>query len=261
MQRQSAHQTPGLSQIRGWLRRAERVTVLTGAGISTDSGIPDFRGPQGIWTLDPAAQRMSTLSEYVRDPALRVRSWQNRRDHAAWTAEPNDGHRALVELERSGRLLALLTQNIDGLHQKAGSTPDLVVELHGTLWQAQCLSCGERRPMVETLARVDSGEPDPPCPVCGGILKSATISFGQALDPVVLQRAYAAAVSCDVFLAVGSSLTVQPAAGTCGAAIDAGAKLVIINAQPTPYDDLADAVLNAPIGEVLPSLLADASAG
>jgi NAD-dependent deacetylase len=244
-----------IATVRGWLEDAGSVAVLSGAGISTDSGIPDFRGPQGIWTKDPAAQRMSTLSAYVSDPELRVRSWQNRRAHSAWTAEPNAGHRALVELERSGKLTAILTQNIDGLHQKAGSSPDKVLELHGTLWEAECLSCRERRPMAEVLDRVDAGESDPPCVVCGGILKSATISFGQALDPVVLERAFEAASSCDLFLAIGSSLTVQPAAGTCGVAVEAGARLVIVNAEPTPYDNVADAVLQAPIADVLPALL------
>jgi NAD-dependent deacetylase len=244
-----------LAEVRGWLQDAGSVAVLTGAGISTDSGIPDFRGPQGIWTKDPAAQRMSTLSAYVTDPQLRVRSWQNRRAHSAWTAQPNAGHEALVGLERSGKLTALLTQNIDGLHQKAGSSPDKVLELHGTLWEAECLSCRARRPMAQVLDRVDAGEQDPPCEICGGILKSATISFGQALDPVVLQRAFEAAASCELFLAIGSSLTVQPAAGTCGVAVEAGARLVIVNAEPTPYDERADALLQAPIAEVLPALL------
>jgi NAD-dependent deacetylase len=244
-----------IDDVRGWVRDASRVTVLTGAGISTDSGIPDFRGPQGIWTKDPAAQRMSTLSAYVSDPELRIRSWQNRRAHSAWTAEPNVGHRALVYLEQSGKLVAILTQNIDGLHQKAGSAPEKVLELHGTLWDAECLSCRERRPMAEVLHRVDAGEADPPCMVCGGILKSATISFGQALDPDVLQKAFEAAADCELFLAVGSSLTVQPAAGTCGIALESGARLVVVNNEPTPYDDLAHAVLQAPIADVLPSLL------
>jgi NAD-dependent deacetylase len=244
-----------VEDVRGWLEAASRVTVLTGAGISTDSGIPDFRGPQGIWTKDPAAQRMSTLSAYVSDPELRIRSWQNRRAHSAWTAEPNVGHRVLVDLERRGKLVAILTQNIDGLHQKAGSAPERVLELHGTLWDAECLSCRERRPMAEVLDRVDAGESDPPCTTCGGILKSATISFGQALDPDVLQRAFEAAADCQLFLAVGSSLTVQPAAGTCGIALEAGARLVVVNNEPTPYDDLAHAVLQAPIADVLPALL------
>ncbi len=229
--------------------------MLTGAGISTGSGIPDFRGPQGLWTRDPAAQQMFTLQNYLADPAVRIRSWRNRREHAAWNAQPNAGHRALVDLERGGRLRSLLTQNIDGLHQKAGSAPERVLELHGTLRETQCLSCGDRRPMEHTLARVDAGEADPPCAGCGGILKSATISFGQPLDPDVLRRSYEAAASCDLFLAVGSSLTVQPAAGTCGAAIDAGARLVVVNAQETPYDDYADAVLRSPIEVVLPALV------
>jgi NAD-dependent deacetylase len=244
-----------IEDVREWVDDASRVTVLTGAGISTDSGIPDFRGPQGIWTKDPAAQRMSTLSAYVDDPELRVRSWQNRRAHSAWTAEPNVGHRTLVDLERSGKLVAILTQNIDGLHQKAGSAPEKVLELHGTLWEAECLSCRKRQPMADVLDRVDAGEEDPPCINCGGILKSATISFGQALDPDLLQRSFEAAADCQIFLAIGSSLTVQPAAGTCGVALESGARLVIVNAEPTPYDDLAHAVLQAPIAQVLPSLV------
>jgi NAD-dependent deacetylase len=244
-----------MQDVREWLEQASAVTVLTGAGISTDSGIPDFRGPQGVWTKNPEAQRMFTLQAYLADPELRVRSWQNRRDHSAWTAEPNSGHRALVDLERSGRLVALLTQNIDGLHQSAGSDPDKVLELHGTLWEAECLQCGARRSMDETLARVAAGESDPDCPECGGIMKSATISFGQSLDRRVVERAYAAAQACDLFLAVGTSLTVQPAAGTCGIALNAGARLVIINAQETPYDVDAHAVIRTPIGEVLPALL------
>ncbi|HLL07587.1 MAG TPA: Sir2 family NAD-dependent protein deacetylase, partial [Nocardioidaceae bacterium] len=172
-----------LAQAAQWVRRAEAVTVLTGAGVSTDSGIPDFRGPQGLWTKDPQSQALFTLANYVADPAVRVRAWRNRRDHPAWTAEPNAAHVALVELERAGRLRALLTQNIDELHQRAGSSPELVLELHGTVWQAECLSCGDRQPMAAVIGRVDAGEDDPSCLRCGGIVKSATISFGQSLDP------------------------------------------------------------------------------
>jgi NAD-dependent deacetylase len=237
------------------VQAAAAVTVLTGAGISTDSGIPDFRGPNGLWTRNPAAERLSSYDDYVRDAEVRRRAWQARKDHPAWTAEPNDGHRALVDLERSGRLLALVTQNIDGLHQRAGSSPEKVIEVHGTMWWVQCLSCEVRTPMAETLARVEAGEDDPPCAVCGGILKSATISFGQRLDNDVLEAAAIAAHDCDLFLAIGSSLTVRPAAGLCEVAVDADARLVVINAQPTPYDDLADVVLRQPIGEILPALV------
>jgi len=234
---------------------ARRITVLTGAGISTDSGIPDYRGPNGLWTRNPEAARMSTLADYVADPEVRRRAWRSRQTHPAWTAEPNDGHRALVELERSGRLVALLTQNVDGLHQRAGSDPSLVVELHGTIWWAECLDCRARTPMADELARVSDEEPDPACRSCGGIVKSATISFGQQLDPDVVERAVAAARSCDLFLAVGSSLTVQPAAGLCHVAVEAGADLVVVNAEPTPYDGLAALVIREPIGKTLPELV------
>ncbi len=193
-------------QVRGWLAAAERVTVLTGAGISTDSGIPDFRGPNGVWTRNPGAERMATLQDYVADPEVRRRAWLSRKSHPAWSAEPNDGHRALVDLEKSGRLRALVTQNIDELHQRAGSGRDKVVEVHGTVWWAQCLSCEVRTPMADELARVSDDEPDPACTMCGGILKSATISFGQQLDPDVLDAAARAAADCDLFLAIGSSL-------------------------------------------------------
>ncbi len=202
---------------------AARITVLTGAGISTDSGIPDFRGPDGVWTRDPTAHRRATLASYLADPQVRRQAWQSRRDHPAWTAEPNAGHRALVDLERAGRLRAVITQNIDGLHQRAGNDPGTVVELHGTVREVGCLSCGDRAPMSAALARVAAGEPDPPCLRCGGLLKSATISFGQRLDEAVLQAAAAAATDCDLFLAVGSSLTVQPAAGLTRVAARAGA--------------------------------------
>jgi NAD-dependent deacetylase len=234
---------------------ATRVTVLTGAGISTESGIPDFRGPQGLWTKDPAAQAMFTIDNYVADRDVRVQAWRNRRDHPAWTARPNAGHRALVDLERQGRLTAIVTQNIDGLHQTAGSSPELVHEIHGTIWEAICLTCRQRTPMAEVLARVDAGEDDPPCRSCDGIQKSATISFGQALDTVVLEASVHAARDCDVFVAVGTSLQVQPAASLCGVAHDCGAPIVVVNAEPTPYDGLAAAVLREPIGRTLPRLV------
>ena len=238
-----------------WVAGAEWIAVLTGAGISTDSGIPDFRGPNGVWTKDPEAQRMVTITDYLVDPAVRIDAWQERLHHPAWTAEPGPGHRALVALERRGRLRAIATQNIDGLHQAAGSDPSLVLELHGTLREAVCLSCGRRTPMRDALDRVEWGEPDPACLACGGIQRSATVAFGQSLDPDVLAVAMTAARAADLFIAVGTSLTVQPAASLCTVARDAGARLVIVNAQPTPYDTVADAVLAAPIGEVLPAIV------
>ncbi|GAA4067689.1 SIR2 family NAD-dependent protein deacylase [Actinomadura miaoliensis] len=241
--------------LREWLPRAQAITVLSGAGISTDSGIPDFRGPQGVWTKNPEAAAQSTIGAYLADPEVRRQAWRSRRDHPAWHAQPNAAHEALVRLERAGRLRAIVTQNIDGLHQRAGSAPDRVIEIHGTMREAECLSCGLRTPMPQVLARVEAGEDDPPCPDCGGIQKSATISFGQALDPDVLDAAVEAARSCDLFLAVGTSLTVQPAAGLCLEAVERGARFVIVNAEPTPYDPVADAVLRRPVGDTLPRLV------
>lgn len=231
----------------------ERFAVLTGAGISTASGIPDFRGPQGVWTKDPAAQRMFDIDEYVADRAVRVAAWKFRLGAPTWTAEPNDGHRALVRLEEQGRLTAVITQNVDGLHQKAGSRN--VLELHGTIWFVDCLDCGRRIPMADVSRRLDAGEEDPACEVCGGILKSATVSFGQSLDQAVLDAAARAVEECDTFLAVGTSLQVYPAAGLCDVALGNGKRLVILNAEPTPYDDLADTVLRTPIETTLPGLV------
>jgi NAD-dependent deacetylase len=235
------------------MAEAKRIVVLSGAGVSTDSGIPDFRGPNGLWTKDPTAERMSTFADYRDDPAVRQRSWQARLSHPTWTAEPNAAHRALVSLEEQGRLVTLVTQNIDGLHQRAGSRS--VLELHGTMHETACLSCDDRRPMQEALDRVSTGATDPECLVCGGILKSATISFGQPLDTEVLMAARDAVLTCDVMLAVGSSLSVQPAAGLVGLAARAGAAVIICNAQETPYDDLAAIVLRGPLSEVLPALV------
>jgi NAD-dependent deacetylase len=243
-----------MDDVRGWIAKAERVVALTGAGISTDSGIPDFRGPQGVWTRNPKAEKLSDIHYYMSDPEVRQLSWQSRLENPAWSAKPNAGHRALVELERRGKLHTLITQNIDELHQQAGNSPEKVIEVHGTLRQVVCMSCGERAPMERALARVRAGEADPPCRSCGGILKSATISFGQALVPEVIDRAMQAAGEADVLLAVGSSLQVYPIAGAVPLAKRAGARVVIVNAEPTPFDDLADAVFNDSISGVLPAL-------
>jgi len=234
---------------------ARRITALTGAGISTDSGIPDFRGPNGVWTKNPGAEKTATLRHYLADPEIRRAAWRNRLDSPTWSAQPNAGHRALVTLEQQGRLRAVVTQNIDELHQRAGNAPELVVELHGTMRFVVCWGCGERAPMERALDRLRAGEDDPHCHSCGGILKSDTISFGQALDPVVLAAAEAAVADCDLLVAIGSTLTVYPAAGLVPLAKRTGASVIILNAQPTPFDDLADAVLRGPIGELLPALV------
>src|SRR5690242_6612815 len=243
-----------LDTIAGWVRDADRVVVLTGAGISTESGIPDFRGPNGVWTKNPAAEKTATLQHYVADPDVRRLSWKNRVESPMWDAQPNAGHRALVDLERAGHLHALITQNIEGLHQKAGSSPAIVVEVHGTIHDVECLGCGWREPMGPTLERVRAGEDDPTCLQCGGILKSATISFGQNLVPEVIERAQLESARAEVFLALGTSLGVYPAAALPEIAIRAGARLVVVNAQETPYDTVADAVVRDPLGEVLPAL-------
>lgn len=245
-----------VEEIAPWLRDARTVTALTGAGISTDSGIPDFRGPQGVWTKDPEAEKLSTLQHYMADPDLRARAWQLRLEHPAWTASPGPGHVALAELERKGFLHHLITQNIDGLHQLAGSSDDILIEIHGTLREVMCMSCGERADMQRALARVRAGEADPACKTCGGILKSATISFGQELVAEDVARTQRAAQTCDVFLAIGTSLQVYPVAYLPQIAVAAGAKLLIVNEQPTPFDAQAAAVFNAPIAEILPPLAA-----
>jgi NAD-dependent deacetylase len=244
-----------IERVRDWLRSARRIVVLTGAGISTESGLPDFRGPQGLWTKDPDAEKLSDIRYYMSDTTIRRKAWLQRLEMLARLAEPNRGHRALVELERRGTLRALITQNIDGLHQQAGTSPDLLVEVHGTMRRVRCMHCAWKGPMEETLARVQAGEADPPCLECGGILKSDTISFGQPLVPAVISRAMRAAATADLLLAVGTSLQVYPVAGAVPVAIDAGARVVILNGEPTPFDELADAVLGGSIGDVLPRLL------
>ena len=243
-----------IDQVASWIDGAQRVVVLTGAGISTDSGIPDFRGPQGLWTKNPLAEKMSNIHYYLADPEVRKLSWQNRLASPAWTAKPNAGHLSLVTLEKRQKLHALITQNIDELHQIAGNSPELVVEVHGTMRSFMCWGCGMRGPMQKVLERVRAGEPDPRCRDCGGILKSDTISFGQQLVPEVIDRAMRVAGEGDLFLSVGTSLQVYPVAGAVDIARAAGAKIVIVNAQPTPFDDVADAVLDAPISEVLPQI-------
>ena len=237
------------------IREARSVAVLTGAGISTESGIPDFRGPDGVWTKNPEAERTATIQHYVADRDHRVRSWAGRAGSAMHNAEPNAGHYALTALEGKDRLDTLVTQNIDGLHHAAGTSPERIVEIHGTVRDYACLGCGDRGPIEVVLERVRNGDEDPHCESCGGLLKSATISFGQALIPEDLERAQLAAAGCDLFLAIGTSLTVYPVAALPEIAIQYGARLVILNAQETPYDGLAAAILRDGIGEVLPKIV------
>ncbi len=245
-----------LDVIAGLVRDASFVMVLTGAGISTESGIRDFRGPNGVWTKNPAAEKTATLQHYMGDPEVRRTSWQNRTKSDYWTAQPNAAHHALVDLERKGRLHMLVTQNVDGLHLAAGQSPEIVVEIHGNVREVKCMSCGVHGPMADALARVEAGEEDPACLECGGILKSATISFGENLVAADLYRAEQAAQQADVFLALGTSLGVYPAAALPEIALRRDARLVIINAQETPFDLAADAIVREQLGTVLPEIVA-----
>ncbi|MDE0801921.1 MAG: Sir2 family NAD-dependent protein deacetylase [Acidimicrobiales bacterium] len=244
-----------IAQGRELFQDAERVVVLTGAGISTDSGIPDFRGPQGLWTKNPEAEKQATLSYYVSDPEIRKRAWQWRLQTASDTFEPNAGHRALVALEGHGNLELLITQNVDGLHLIAGTSRERLVEIHGTTRDVVCLGCDDRAPMESALERVRAGEEDPACRICGGILKSATISFGQGLVAADLERSDAAARNADVVLAVGTTLGVYPIANVVPIAKAQGATVVIVNGGPTEMDDLADLRLEGSISEILPTLM------
>lgn len=242
------------------------LVALTGAGISTDAGIPDFRGPRGVWTRNPEAERLSDLRSYLSDEALRRRAWQERLTSPVWYAEPTAGHRALVELERSGILACVITQNTDGLHLLAGHDPERVVEMHGSVHETVCWTCGHRQPTRAVLRRVAAGDSDPRCrrprdggdenAACNGILKTATISFGQALDPATLAAARRAVCEAAVLLVVGTTLTVQPAAGLVPLAGSNGARIVIVNGAPTAMDHVADVVLRGPISDLLPALVA-----
>jgi NAD-dependent deacetylase len=252
----STHSLDGLVDL---MRAATRVVVFTGAGISTESGIPDFRSPGGVWTrFDP---RDFTFDRYVASAEVRRQVWQMRREFFAVPAQPNAGHRAIADLERTGRSLGVITQNIDGLHQQAGSRN--VVELHGTAREVVCIGhvvrpgtpngCGFAAPFTWAFDRIDGGDPDPACPQCGGLVKSATVSFGQRMDHAALDAAADLVDTADLFVAVGSSLQVYPAADLPAAAVRAGVPLAIVNAEPTPLDDIAAAVVHGRAGEVLPA--------
>ncbi len=235
---------------------ARRIAVLTGAGISTGSGIPDYRGPQGLWTRDPAAVNAFTLENFMADPGVRRQFWRSYAGHAAWRAEPNAAHRALAGLDREGVAVRVLTQNVDGLHQRAGLAARKVLELHGSMHTSVCTRCAKQFPTPEVLARVGSGDEDPSCPDCGGIIKLGVVLFGQKLDADLLSHARNIAAASGLFLAVGSSLQVEPAASLCTLAVHAGATLVIVNRDPTPYDAEARYVVRENIEDVVPELCA-----
>ncbi len=239
------------------LANAERVFVLSGAGMSTESGIADFRGPNGLWTRNPAAARMFDIEAYRANRDVRMAAWEQRLHSPIRSASPNDGHRALADWQRT-HSVTIATQNIDGLHQQAGSQD--VLELHGSFWHSQCLDCGHRLPIAEAFARLEHGEQDPDCQQCGGILRTATVAFGQSLDPSVWRSAVAAAQAAEVAIAIGTSLSVQPAASLCTAAAATGAATIVINEQPTEFDAAADLVVRASIGPLLAAVSAGLAA-
>lgn len=221
-----------------------RIAVLTGAGISTDSGIPDYRGPQGEWTKDPKAQELFTYETFMGDEGTRGEFWRRYEQHPAWQAEPNEAHRAIAKLAN----VRVLTQNVDGLHQKAGTPARKVLELHGSMHKTVCVGCGKGFGTREILGG------DKRCPECGGVLKLGVTLFGENLDADVLGQAMNIAAASEVFLAIGSSLRVEPAAALCAVAVRAGARLVIVNRDPTPYDELAAEKITEPIGTAVPRL-------
>ncbi|MEV6446805.1 Sir2 family NAD-dependent protein deacetylase [Amycolatopsis sp. NPDC051716] len=235
------------------IRGARRVAALTGAGISTASGIPDYRGPEGVWTRTPSAVNAFTLENFMADAEVRREFWRTYAGHAAWRAEPNAAHRALAELDRTGVAVRVLTQNVDGLHQRAGLAARKVLELHGTMHTTRCTACAAGFPTAEILA---AGDDDPTCSRCGGILQLDVVLFGQMLDGAVLGQARTIAAASGLFLAIGSSLQVEPAASLCTIAVGARATLVVVNRDPTPYDDDADFVLRDDIEAVVPELCA-----
>lgn len=242
-----------VDELAALLRDADRVAVLTGAGISTDSGIPDFRGPRGTWTIDPTAERLTHWPTYRDDEQVRRRSWRWRVANPALRARPNDAHRALARLADAGRLVGLATQNVDGLHVAAGTPQHLVQELHGSMREVRCTGCAWTAPMAWAVERVEAGDDDPRCPACGRITKAATVFFGEVLPDDAVSAALSAASDCDAYLVVGSSLTVHPAAGLPVLAVRHGAVLAVVNAEPTPVDELASLLVREPIGDVLPA--------
>ncbi len=230
------------------LTTARAITGFTGAGISTESGVPDFRSPGSPWL----ANKPVDFADFVRDPDLRTEAWRRKftMDDLYAGAQPSTGHRALAHLVASGLMTGIITQNIDGLHQASGVPPEKIAELHGNGTYAACLDCGLRHELGAVRANLEARGRAPLCE-CGGLVKSATISFGQAMPAAAMRRAQALATTCDVFLVLGSSLQVRPAASFPVLAKRNGARLVIINREPTPLDDLANLVLHGEIGALM----------
>lgn len=250
-----------IQQLADLVADSATVVVFTGAGVSTESGLPDFRSPGGVWTrYDPTKL---TFDRYVADPEVRRQSWQMRREFFETLPEPNPAHHAIAALEDSGRGIGVITQNIDGLHQAAGSRT--VAEVHGTAREVMCIGarptggmpagCGYRVGYQWAFDRLEAGDPDPRCPTCSGLIKSATVSFGQMLFPGEIAHAERLAAQADLMIAVGSSLQVHPAAGLPMETIRGGGSLAIVNDEATPLDELADVVVIGRAGDVLPSVL------
>ena len=238
-----------IDQLRQLLHDAERIVAFTGAGISTESGIPDFRSPGGIWSkMQPIM-----FDDFVNSEEMRREAWRRKIviDRDFKQATPNQGHRALAALVAAGKMPCIITQNVDGLHQLSGVDDDKVIELHGNTTYARCLTCHKRYELEPIVAAFERDESLPVCGVCGGLVKTATISFGQSMPPDEMNRAEAATLNCDLFIVLGSSLVVYPAAGFPLLAKQNGARLVIINRDATEQDDYADLVIHQSIGEVM----------
>lgn len=233
------------------VRAAQRGVAFTGAGISTESGIPDFRGPQGVWNTETPVY----YQEFMADRDARVRAWERgaRMFRRCADARPNDGHLVIAELERRGHITTVITQNIDGIHHDAGSSS--VIELHGTNRRSACQHCGKDWPTSAIVERVERGDASPECDACGGPIKTSTVSFGQGMPENEMRLAMEAALHADLFVSIGSSLVVEPAASFPRFAKQAGATLVIVNSQATPLDDVADLVIRMPIGDTMRALL------
>ncbi|MDR0416712.1 MAG: Sir2 family NAD-dependent protein deacetylase [Propionibacteriaceae bacterium] len=250
----AANEKAGLARARALLAAAKAVVALTGAGISTGAGIPDFRGPEGEWTRNPLSERLSNLDDYLRDPAVRALAWQRRAYSPALTAQPTPAHRALAAFERTGRLRSVVTQNTDGLHLAAGHRANRVREMHGHMRRWRCEDCHADGPIQDMVDRVLAGEADPRCPECGGVTRATVILFGENLDAHLIGLAWDDAKAADLVVAIGSTLTVQPVASLVDVAKRHGAGLIILNAEATPYDRVADVVLRGDIQDVAPRL-------